>query len=262
MPNRIRRSKDRAPNLKTQLPTPPPVPIIFGGTGWLVVEKPCGMSIHNNPGSDLCSRLSQYLQSDQGRMAAIAFDPQFGLHPVHRLDKETSGTILLACGRQVFEYFSRQFTQGAVTKEYLALVHGHLPEPAVPDSWGSWEKPLAQKAGGRRNPQGLGKRSACRTQYRALQHSRHYTLVECRLLTGRIHQIRRHAVLSGHPVVGDHRYGSMRACRYLEKHHSFKRLGLHAASLTIKLPETQTLQRFEAAQLPHSIQRLLEADQM
>lgn len=193
-------------------------------------------------------------------MEALAFDAQFGLHPVHRLDKETSGAILLACRKRVFDFFSRQFSRGTVAKQYLALVHGHLPAPTAPDGWGEWTKPLTQKAGGRRNPQGSGKRSACRTRYRVIQRSRHYTLVECRLHTGRIHQIRRHAALSGHPVVGDRRYGSMRACRYLAKHRNFKRLGLHSAALTLKLPDTHALQRFETDQLPQSVQQLIKND--
>jgi RluA family pseudouridine synthase len=234
-----------------------PLPIIGSGLGWLVAEKPSGMSIHNDPGIDLCSLLNNYFQSNPSAAKSIAYDVPYGLNPVHRLDKETSGVILLSCRRDVFDYLSQQFVQGKVTKRYLALVHGSV---AATVDWGLWQWPLTPKAGGRRNPQGQGRRSPCQTQYRLLEQSDHYSLIECRLITGRTHQIRRHAVLAGHPLVGDPRYGSLRACRYLEKHHQFMRLGLHAAALTIQPPDGASPQRFTSERLPVEMERLLHHD--
>lgn len=234
-----------------------PVPILGRGSGWLVVEKPSGMSVHNDPGTDLCSRLNQFILSHPKIAIVVAYDPQYGLHPVHRLDKETSGVILLSCRRRVFDHFSRQFEQGMVTKRYLALVHGSVP---TKEQWDLWRWPLTPRASGRRAPQGQGRRIPCETHYRCLRHSHHYSLLECRLDTGRTHQIRRHAALAGYPLIGDQRYGSLRACRYLEKNYNFKRLGLHSAGLSIQLPNFDKRQHYESEGLPHELERLMLDD--
>jgi 23S rRNA-/tRNA-specific pseudouridylate synthase len=88
----------------------------------------------------------------------------------------------------------------------------------------------------------------------------HYSLVEIQPLTGRKHQIRRHAKLAGHPVVGDRRYGSARSISYLARHCDFDRLGLHAYALTIRLPEASAARTFRSPGLPASMVRLIEAD--
>lgn len=235
-----------------------PATWVAGDTGWMVVEKPSGLSVHNAPGSDLCSLMAAYLQDDARRSMASGFDPQFGLHPVHRLDKDTSGLILLACRPGVFNYFSERFARDQVIKHYLALVHGCVQQPPL-TQWADWRYPLARTAAGRRNPQGTGRRLECMTQYRVLQNSPHYSLIECRLRTGRTHQIRRHAALAGHPILGDQRYGSPRACRFLEKNFNFTRLALHAAVLEIRPPGADRLQRFESG-LDESIRRILDSD--
>ncbi len=234
-----------------------PVPVIGCGPGWLVVDKPSGVSIHNQPGIDLCAMLSRHLHREKSMETAISYDPAFGLHAVHRLDKETSGIILLACRREVFHHFSLQFAQGLVSKQYLALVHGSIPQT---HGQGLWQWPLTPKAAGRRNLQGQGKRSPSRTPYQVLRHSPHYTLVACSPLTGRTHQIRRHAALAGHPLVGDQRYGSLRACRYVARHHEFTRLALHAHLLAIKAPGSEKLQKFESPGLPSEIKMLIHED--
>ena len=235
----------------------PPVAVLGSGTGWLVVEKPAGMSVHNDPGHDLCSLLSACLQSDKDLARTLSFDPGYGLHAVHRLDKETSGVILLACRRDVLQYFALQFSQGEVVKHYLALVHGPVTQS---DDAGLWQWPLAPNAAGRRNIQGRGERSPSRTRFRVVKRSAHYTLLACRPLTGRTHQIRRHAALAGHPIVGDRRYGSLRACRYVAQHHGFARLALHAAGVGIAPPDTAELQTFESAGLPAEIGMLIDCD--
>ncbi len=234
------------------------LPVIDRGPGWLVIEKPAGLSTHNDPDRDLCGLISRYLQSNPNPALAVDFDPSYGVHAVHRLDKETSGVILLACRRDVFQHFSRQFAAGHVRKSYLALVHGSVPQS---DPAGLWQWPLSAGAAGRRNIQGKGGRKSSLTRYRSEQSSVHYTLLDCQPVTGRIHQIRRHAALAGHPIVGDRRYGSLRACRYVARHHGFERLALHAARLSITLPGSAERQSFESMGLPEEIKRLISADQ-
>lgn len=232
-------------------------PVIAWGPGWLIANKPSGISVHNDPGADLCTVLNQYLKTQPAAAGSVAYDTEYGLHPVHRLDKATSGIILLSCRRDVFDALAKQFARDSVTKEYMALVHG---EAATADDWRLWDWPLTANATGRRNPQGKGRRRPCKTQYRVETRSRHYSLLRCRLLTGRTHQIRRHAALDGHPLVGDKRYGSLRACRYLESHHRFTRLGLHAAALMIRLPGGNSPSRFEVPDLPAALRQLIERD--
>jgi RluA family pseudouridine synthase len=233
-----------------------PATIVGCGIGWLVVEKPAGISVHNEPGRDLCSLLGARLRAQPENLPDPGFDPSFGLHAVHRLDRETSGLLLLACRRDVFESLSREFQQSRVEKEYLALVHGTIPA----ESEGTWDRPLSRSAGGRNDPQGRAPHMPSLTRFRSISSGRRYTLLECRPLTGRQHQIRRHASLAGHAVLGDRRYGSPRACRYLAEHHNFTRLALHAAALTVRVPETETPRRFEARGLPEAIRALLEND--
>ena len=237
--------------------TDPPVPIIAHGTGWLLADKPSGLSVHNDPGKDLCSRLMDYLTGDCAYLCKVHLDPEFGLHPVHRLDKETSGVILLACHRDVFASLSEAFALNQVAKHYLALVHG--TEFKTGDN-GLWTWPLTPKAAGRRNIQGKGRRVECTTAFRVIRRSRRYTLLSCRLPTGRTHQIRRHAALAGHPLLGDRRYGSQRACRYLENTFCFKRLALHASRISLIPPGADGIRHFESSRMPRQMERVFEAD--
>jgi 23S rRNA pseudouridine1911/1915/1917 synthase len=234
-----------------------PVPVIGAGPGWLVVEKPAGMSVHNDPHHDLCAAIKTCLQGDRRLLRRVGMDPAYGLHAVHRLDKETSGVILLACRRETFQHFSRQFSQGEVGKRYLALVHGAV---APADGQSLWQWPLSPKAAGRSNLQGQDRRLPSRTRISVLRISAHYTLVACQPLTGRTHQIRRHAALAGHPIVGDRRYGSLRACRYVAQHRGFTRLALHAAGLGIRPPESAGGLTFESAGLPAEMKLLIDDD--
>ncbi len=236
----------------------PPAPIIALASGWLAVDKPSGWSVHNQPGKDLCSKFAQFLRQDHRHRRKVGFDPEFGLHPAHRLDKETSGVILLSCHQDTLRYFSNAFGSNLVTKHYLALVHGNIGRH---DHWDEWSWPLTPRAAGRRHIQGKGTRVACQTRFRLIRHSPRYSLLKCRLVTGRTHQIRRHAALSGHPILGDRRYGSHRACRYLEKRHEFKRLALHCAGLKIELPGCHNARWVESPILPESIQQVLGADE-
>lgn len=234
-----------------------PFPVVDRGKGWLVVDKPAGFSVHNDPGNDVCSRLARFLE---GPFADnVAHDPAYGLHPVHRLDRETSGILLLACRREVFDFFADQIARRKARKEYLALVHGKVGTADL-DKWAEWQWPLTKGAAGRRSPQGSGPRVPCLTRFWVIQTTLRYSLLRCRLLTGRRHQIRRHAALSGHPVLGDRRYGPKRAGAYLQQRFGFTRFGLHSALLEIRTPDGKEMRCFESESLPEDVRRVLEAD--
>ena len=222
------------------------IKIIEQGQGWICAEKPGGISVHNDPGRDMISELKKSLGPGSTKI----------LQPVHRLDKETSGLLLVATDRDSLTDLSDLFAEGKVTKRYKALVHGHFDHPD--QARGTWDTPLTKSAGGRADPRGQGKRIESLTRYRVLDQSLHYTLLDIELLTGRKHQIRRHAKLAGHPVVGDPRYGSPRALEFLKTQKQFDAMGLHACFLKFKDKDrTVTL---ELPDLPLEVARLFEED--
>jgi RluA family pseudouridine synthase len=233
------------------------IPVIACGSRWLVVDKPCGMSIHNDPGSDLCSLALTAVRA--GRLPAMSRDLP-AMHAVHRIDRDTSGIVLLAGDSETLAYFGRQFAEKTVNKRYLAVIHGRLEVPTAGREWIDWTWPLTDAAAGRNDPIGRGKRMPCTTHCRVVTHSPHYSLIECEPLTGRKHQIRRHAKLAGHPIAGDRRYGSASSLDYLRRHHDFHRLALHAHSLTIRLPGEDQSTTFQSGGLPEELRKLLEID--
>jgi hypothetical protein len=130
------------------------VPVVACGPGWLVAEKPCGMSIHNDPGGDLCSLALAAVRA--GRLPAVGHGFA-AIHAAHRLDRDTSGLVLLAGDPKTLAGFGGQFAAQAVQKGYLALVHGRCSGPAEPPHWATWDWPLTAAAAGRNHPRGTGK---------------------------------------------------------------------------------------------------------
>ncbi|MCP4115415.1 MAG: RNA pseudouridine synthase [Desulfobacteraceae bacterium] len=233
-----------------------PIDILKTGQGWLCVEKPFGMSVHNEPGHDLLSILATRIRGDEALMTTLGIDSGFEIHPVHRLDRDTSGVILLATQPATLSALSTLFQTGAVKKTYIALVHGNFD--LAPGAVQVWDTPLSKEAGGRTNPKGRGKRVRAETRYKLLDQSAHYALLEIELLTGRKHQIRRHAKLGGHPVTGDRRYGSKRSVAFLRENQDFHRLGLHSFSIEFVLDKVSHTIRSRS--IPPEIQTLLDND--
>ncbi|VFQ45529.1 RluA family pseudouridine synthase [Desulfoluna butyratoxydans] len=230
--------------------------VLDGGRGWVALDKPCGVSVHNDPGRDLVSAVIHTLATEPARLLQEEGTRSDSVHAVHRLDGDTSGVVLFAFGKEAARHLTRQFEEKQVTKEYLALVHGDL----TPEK-GRWAQPLAKEAGGRTNPAGSGKRMASITAFSVVSRSVHYTLVRCSPLTGRKHQIRRHAKLSGHPLTGDRRYGSKRALAVLEERFGYRRLGLHARTITFCPPGSdQTITVASADSVPEAMETLLQGD--
>jgi 23S rRNA-/tRNA-specific pseudouridylate synthase len=226
------------------------IPIIAAGNGWRVVEKPWGMSVHNDPGADLVSL------ARRGPGTAGAF----GIHPAHRLDRETSGVMILCSEPEALRCFARQFEAGTVIKRYVAVLHGPMLTAPGDGEWSAWDWPLTAAAGGRRSPQGRGEMKECRTRFRVREVSRHYTMVECEPLSGRTHQIRRHARLAGHPVVGDRRYGSTRSIAPVGAPSGVTRLALHAMEIRVVPPGEPRPVTFRSNTVPAEMQGLLAGD--
>ncbi|MBA3010231.1 MAG: RNA pseudouridine synthase [Proteobacteria bacterium] len=219
------------------------------GTGWICVEKPPGISVHNEPGHDILSLLAEQIPTHKKSGQDL-------LQPVHRLDKETSGLLLLATAPDALTRLSALFARGEVTKKYLALVHGNFDIQKKPPS--VWNTPLSKEAGGRNDPAGKGKKVDAVTHYKIMAQSPHYTLLEIELLTGRKHQIRRHAKMAGHPVTGDSRYGSLRSIQFLKENCNYHRLGLHAFYL--EFPDLSSRITITSEQIPLEMSSLLKQD--
>ena len=231
--------------------------MVAAGDGWLVMDKPAGISVHNDPGQDLISRAGRLLAADPGLAAQIGFAEDSAIQAPHRLDRDTSGLVLLCVGAPALAFFGAAFQARGIGKCYLALLHGRLEGTA---GGGLWAFALAPSAAGRTHPAGRGRRVACRTAFQVLLHSDHYTLAACTPLTGRPHQIRRHAKLAGHPVVGDRRYGSTRSLRYLKEKAGFARLGLHAYGLDLPRPDRTDRQVVVTESLPQAFIQLVAGD--
>ena len=183
-----------------------PLQIVYEDRSLLVVDKPAGMVVHpapGHPGGTLVNALLAYCPE-----LAASGDERPGI--VHRLDRDTSGLILVAKTDKARRALQRQFKDRQVNKAYLALLDGHL-QPA----WGRIEAPIGRDPQQRQRMTVLAGGREAVTEYHVLEQFAHqvgpaagnYTLVEAQPLTGRTHQIRVHFASIHHPVVGDEIYG-------------------------------------------------------
>lgn len=201
-------------------PAPIKIPIVEKSKNWVVIDKPSGVSVHNE-GLDVRVLLKKQLTPGT----------YHDIYPVHRLDKETSGLLVVALEQETAANLSEQFQTHKVEKTYFALLRGEMP---VSTDWQEWATPISDKAEGRKNPQGLLKdRIEARTLYKVKESNKYFSLVEVRLLTGRQHQIRKHAALARHAIVGDTRYGDQKYNERMAHIYQTDRMFLHAARLTI-----------------------------
>jgi len=196
--------------------------IIYEDADFLVVNKPCGIAVHGGSGIDF--GLIETLRA--------ARDDRY-LELVHRLDRDTSGVILVARRRSALKALQDQFREKTTRKAYQVLVMGEWPSELdrVDQPLRRTETPSGERIV---RPDAKEGRSA-ETRFRVLERFAGYTLLEAMPITGRTHQIRVHAALTGHPVAGDSKYmddAAMAAWRKI----GGDRLMLHAHSLTLSLP--------------------------
>jgi 23S rRNA pseudouridine1911/1915/1917 synthase len=253
--------------LRVPLPEPPelrpeaiPLDIVYEDVDLLVVNKPAGMVVHPAYGHRTGTLVNAVLAHCPG-MTGVGDTLRSGI--VHRLDKDTSGLIIVAKNDAARQHLQQQFKRREVKKVYLALVEGHL-EPAQ----GLIEAPIGRDPRRRKRMAvvraGEGGREA-RTKYQVMGYfalqvggvSHLYTLVEVRPVTGRTHQVRVHFAFIGHPLVGDPVYGFRK--RRLADYGlpPLDRQFLHAQSLGFHLPHSNEYVEFRA-ELPTDLREVLE----
>ncbi|RFA24562.1 23S rRNA pseudouridine(955/2504/2580) synthase [Alkalilimnicola ehrlichii] len=188
----------------------------------IVLNKPSGVAVHGGSGI----RFGVIEAFRQMRPHAG------GLELVHRLDRETSGCLMLAKRRSALRALHECLREGAVEKKYLALLAGKMPRGSIPVEAALRKQQLQ---GGERMVKVADEGKASRTVFRTLERYPGASLVEADIATGRTHQIRVHSAHLGHPVLGDSKYGERDANRRLRQL-GLKRLFLHAHSLRLRLP--------------------------
>lgn len=206
--------------------------ILFEDECLIVINKPSGLAVHG--GSGLRFGLIEGLRSLRPKHEFLEL--------VHRLDRDTSGIILVAKKRSALRSLHEQLRENKMDKRYVALVAGSWPEskrkvdaPLQKNTLKSGERVVRVDATGK----------ASLTRFKVLERFTVGTLIEAEPITGRTHQIRVHTQIAGHPIAGDDKYGEA-AFDTLTKQNGLGRLFLHARGLTFMHPRSETTMRIEA----------------
>ncbi len=222
------------------------LPVLYEDASIIVIDKPAGLVVHPGSGNWQGTMLNALLH----HAPELASVPRAGI--VHRLDKDTSGLLVVARTLPAQTDLVRQLQARSVRREYLALVHGRV------EGEGEVDAPVGRDPRVRTRMAVTGRGKHALTRYRALRHFDGATLLECSLATGRTHQIRVHLHSLGHPIVGDPVYrlaGRRRGDSILD---SFGRQALHACRLAFVHPASGETMRFESP-LPADMRGLLAA---
>ena len=231
-----------------------PLMIAYEDNHLLVVDKPAGLVVHPAAGNFDGTLVNALLHHCGGSLSGIGGVARPGI--VHRIDKDTSGLIVVAKTDVTHEGLARQFAAHSIDRRYLAIVSG-VPKAGE----GTVDAPLARSTANRTKiavvADGRGKRAV--THWKRKQLLRDAALVECRLETGRTHQVRVHMASIGHPLVGDPVYGrAAKAHRDILKELQFERQALHAAALGFTHPVTKHRLSFYSG-MPSDMQELFTA---
>jgi 23S rRNA pseudouridine1911/1915/1917 synthase len=228
-----------------------PLAIVHEDAHLVVVDKPAGMVVHPAAGNADGTLVNALLHHCAGQLSGIGGVARPGI--VHRIDKDTSGLLVVAKTDRAHEGLARQFKDHSIARRYTAIVQGH-PRPAsgTIDTWigrsDSDRKKMAVQRAGR------GKHAV--THYSVVKQLRNAALVECRLETGRTHQVRVHMAHIGNPLIGDPVYGrAQKGFKSILETLGFKRQALHARTLGFIHPVTDESLTFESP-IPADMQEL------
>ncbi|HTS55592.1 MAG TPA: 23S rRNA pseudouridine(1911/1915/1917) synthase RluD [Burkholderiales bacterium] len=242
---RIEVRAERDPATRADEPQEIALAIVHEDAQLLVIDKPAGLVVHpgsGNPSGTLLNALLHHAPS----LAAL---PRAGI--VHRLDKDTSGLLVVAKTLEAHTSLVRQLQSHSVRREYVALVVG------VPSPQGRVEAPIGRHPVARTRMAVVARGRPALTHFRVMRARGAWSLVRCRLETGRTHQIRVHMHSIGHPLIGDPVYGTAKFARALpEPARNFRRQALHAARLELTHPASGQRVTFHAP-LPADLAGLL-----
>lgn len=215
--------------------------IVYEDEDVIVVNKPQGMVVHPAPGHESHTLVNALLYHCP--LSTINGTLRPGI--VHRIDKDTSGLLMVAKNDQAHQSLAKQLKEKTNLREYLALVHGQIKEDE-----GTINAPLGRSPKDRKKQAVVANGRLAVTHFKVLKRYQNYTLISCRLETGRTHQIRVHLKYIGHPLAGDPLYGPKKT---LKGQGQF----LHAAKLGFTHPRTGEFLTFEA-KLPENFTKQLE----
>lgn len=216
----------------------------------LAVDKPAGLAAHPGTGIEgatLVEMARAYLGTPE--LPPTEFRPS----PAHRLDRDTSGIVLVAKHRKAMVRLTEIFTDGkGIDKTYLALVKGKMPREAGTIDLALSEHEQTSRS---KTARGVNFQEAL-TRWKVISSGKEASLLSVRIETGRTHQIRRHLEAVGHPVAGDRRYGDFAWNRLARARWGLRRMALHAWKLTLPHPTTGAPLRLEAP-LPGELREVL-----
>lgn len=234
-----------APRSLQIMPEPLEIEVVYEDSDLLVVNKPQGMVVHpanGNYSGTLVNALLYHCRDLSGINGVL----RPGI--VHRIDKDTSGLLVVAKNDAAHNHLAEQLKNHTVKRIYIALVHGNITEPG-----GIIEAPIGRSLQDRQKMAVVLKNSKTAiTEYRVLERLGEYTLIECRLKTGRTHQIRVHLAYINHPVVGDQKYGPKK------NPFGFPGQALHAQTLGFCHPGNNEWLEFSTAPPPAFLCALAE----
>jgi len=240
--DRIRLPPVRVSERKAPIPQPLEFPVVYEDAALLVIDKPAGVAVHGGSGVSYGVIESLRAARPQAKLLELA----------HRLDRDTSGLLIVAKKRSALVELHRLMREAAVEKVYVAVVKGAVKKPL------EIREPLhkyVSATGERRVSVGAGGRQAV-TRVKPLKANDHYSVLEVRLLTGRTHQIRVHLAHAGHPILGDDKYGDFPLNRAVAKL-GVRRLFLHARRLGFAHPVTGEGISLES-KLPEDMQEFID----
>lgn len=243
-----------APIAAEAAPQDIPLAIVHEDEHLIVVDKPAGLVVHPAAGNPDGTLVNALLHHCHGGLSGIGGVARPGI--VHRIDKDTSGLLVVAKSDRAHEGLAQQFKAHSVHRLYSAVVQGlPVPSSGTVDTWIGRSDADRKKMAVHR--EGRGKHAV--THYRMMERLREAALVECRLETGRTHQVRVHMAHIGHPLIGDPIYGrAKKSFKTILETLGFKRQALHARTLGFIHPVTGESLMFESA-IPADMQELLSA---
>jgi 23S rRNA pseudouridine955/2504/2580 synthase len=238
-PVRVSREREKSPTKPLDLP------LVYEDAALVVLDKPAGVAVHGGSGVSFGAIESLRAARPQAKFLELA----------HRLDRDTSGLLIVAKKRAALVELHRMLREGEIDKEYLTVVKGH---------WEGGARELRQSlhkyvdAKGERRVAVHENGMAAVTRVTRLKATNQYSFLKVRLLTGRTHQIRVHLAHAGHPILGDDKYGDFELNHRLAKE-GVRRLFLHAARLSLSHPLTAEKMEL-SAKLPADMKRFLDAN--